>query len=333
MDNQFNKLISIEDVEKILNTPYCIGGTLEVPEFLHINNILNYQNAFVHDSYLQSITESTQLLETEKSTEGIKRYISYIPNEDYNRLEFLGDNQLKASQASYIYDRYPDNKEGFYTILKIKLEQSSTLHKIAYSLGFKEYLLLSKQIDENTILAYDTGRNTPSYYEDAFEAFIGAILVDFGEIGKIYADRFIRNILEDQIDFSYLNAVDINYKHMLQKYYQSLQWDTPVYIVLKEPNEKEYKRIYPRVLVINKTKLNPSNIDNYPIVIKRLIDFNTKILMKYKDDYLKTSILDRYQKNSYIIGIGYGRRIIQSEQECAMIALENLGKLVSYLNT
>jgi dsRNA-specific ribonuclease len=324
MDNPLNKLIPIQKIEEILNTPYCIGGTKNSPEFLRINNIYNYQKAFVHESYIQSV--KTFCINPEEIGD---IHLNYTPDEDYNRLEFLGDNQLKASQSSYIFDRYPCNKEGFYTILKIKLEQCSMLHKIAYSLGFKEYLLLSKQIDDLSILAHDIGRNTPSYYEDVFEAFIGSIILDFGEMGKIYADRFIKNLLEDQIDFAVLNATDLNYKHILQKYYQSCQWDTPVYIPLKENSDKsiEYKRIYPRILVINKSKIGSSGT-----ITTRITDFNNKILMKYKNDQGITGLLQKYQKNSFIVGIGFGRRIIQSEQECAMMALENFDKLTSNLN-
>lgn len=320
MDNPYNKLITKEKIEEILNSPKNLGGKLEKPEYLYINDVSNYQKAFVHESYIQSV----------KAEEQKQIVLNYTPNEDYNRLEFLGDNQLKASQASYIFERYPDNNQGFYTLLKIKLEQCSMLSSLAKSLGFTEYILLSSSIEQQTVLAHDIGRNTPSYHEDVFEAFIGAIIMDFGEMGKVYADRFIRNTLEERIDFAYLNATDLNYKHILQKYYQANQWDNPSYIALKESLDEnmEYKRIYPRVLVMNKRIMLNQSVT----IQKRIHDYNNKILARYKHDIKINGLLDRYQKNGYIIGIGYGRRIIHSEQECAKIALSNLEKLTCNLN-
>ena len=43
-----------------------------------------------------------------------------------------------------------------------------------------------------TKLGSNKGRNNPKLYEDSFEALIGAILSDFGEVqGERYAKRFI----------------------------------------------------------------------------------------------------------------------------------------------
>ena len=131
-------------------------------------------------------------------------YINYLSKESNERLEYLGDHILKATLGRYLYQRFGTEREGFLTRLKIKIEKCSMLHKFAVTLGFKEFLLLSLQIENQTLLDLDRGRNTPSYYEDAFESFLGSIMEDFEEKGYIYAERFLRNIIENIIDFSEL---------------------------------------------------------------------------------------------------------------------------------
>ena len=91
MDNLNNKLITRQEVENILNYFENIGdnGTR-----LAINNLEHYQQAFIHESYYQSVQYHFTKGETVKEDNTL---FSYVPKESSERLEYLGDHILKRS--------------------------------------------------------------------------------------------------------------------------------------------------------------------------------------------------------------------------------------------
>ncbi len=305
MDNPENVLISSQEVVAFLNIYGNIGDN-DSP--LTVNDVTHYQKAFTHESYYQSVRHHV-------STSNVtKCYLDYIPTESYERLEFLGDHILKAVMGRYLYERYPNEREGFLTSLKIKIEKCSTLHKMAVALGFKKYILLSLSIENLTLLGVDMGRNTVNFYEDVFEAFVGAILVDNGEKGLVYADRFVRNVIEELVDFSELNSVNDNYKECLVKVYNTHGLGKPVFVNL-EDSEKVFKKVFPKLVLVKRDLLSPSQL-------ARVQDYTEKVLMKFKDSPEEiTRVLDA---DTLILALGYGRKNIQSEQECCKQALVNL---------
>lgn len=321
MDNPINNLIQKSDIENILNYFGNIGNN---GDRLLINNINSYRVAFTHESYYQSIQN---FLNTKNENIEKTLYMDYIPKESSERLEYLGDHILKAIIGRYLYERFPNEREGFLTKLKIKIEKCSMLHKIGIVLGFKKFILLSLQVENQTILDSQRGRNTPSYYEDSFEAFIGAILEDFGEFGYIYAERFVRNVIENIIDFSELIITNDNFKDSLQRYFQSLKWKTPTYIELVKEGPL-YRIMFTRALTIThdqfKTfdKLVQNNIEIY----------NKEVLSMYKksNEEVYKKILEIVNSKQYIIGVGIGRKVIQAEQDCAKQCLVNLKLSLTY---
>lgn len=313
MDNPINKIITKNQIEKILNHfgPLGNDGT-----FLHINDPHLYIKAFVHESYYQAIQNYI--------INNVPSNLSYyIPNESNERLEFLGDHVLKTILGRYLYLRFPNKREGFLTNLKIKLEQQSSLHKMAVHLGFREFLLLSLQVENQTILDRDLGRNAPNFYEDAFEAFIGAIMIDFEEMGYIYADRFVRHIIENTIDFSELITKNDNHKNTIQKYFHSVKWNTPVYVTLKEKGVI-YRKIFTRAIFLPYETL--VNSGTLPHIIDAITTFTTQTKEKYKvlDEEVYLKLVDQIKAGNVLLGIGKGKKIISAEQECALTACQLL---------
>lgn len=315
MDNPNNKLITREEVENILNYFGNIGNN---EEFLKINNLEHYQQAFVHESYFQAVQYKISEIKSDKNND-----ISfYIPKESSERLEYLGDHILKSTMSRYLFERFDTEREGFLTKLKIKIEKCSMLHKIAVTLGFKKFLLLSLQVENQSILSLDRGRNTPSIFEDAFEAFIGSILVDFGEYGYLYADRFVRNVIENIIDFAELISKNDNFKDSLQRFYQKNEkWGTPIYVSLNEEGPL-YRKVFTRMLTFTQSQLDEMDT----IVQDNIKKYTNHILSEYKINNPKiySKLFDICQSGKYILGIGFGRKVIQSEQECAKNCLQIL---------
>ena len=65
----------------------------------------------------------------------------------------------------------------------------------------------------------NNGLNNIDILEDVFEAFIGAIYLDFGESGYTVAQNFLINLIEEKVDFAELIVNDTNYKGQITKYY------------------------------------------------------------------------------------------------------------------
>lgn len=325
MDNPINKLITKDDIETILN---YFGNIGDNDSKLEVNNLESFRVAFTHESYYQSV-QNYLTTKNEHSDKSNKVYIDYIPKESSERLEYLGDHILKAVMGRYLYERFPNEREGFLTKLKIKIEKCSMLHKIGLILGFKKFMLLSLQVENQTILDSQRGRNTPSYYEDCFESFVGAILEEFGERGYIYADRFVRNVIENIIDFSELISKNDNFKDSLQRYYQSLKWKTPIYVDLIKEGPL-YRIMFTRILLFSNEQMQQMD----KLVQENIYEYNLALFEYYKSDEKYIDIYNKlleFKKNgNYVLGLGIGRKVTASEQDCAKKCLENLNLSLNF---
>jgi dsRNA-specific ribonuclease len=324
MDNPNNVLITKETVEDILNYFGNIGDLDENGnnKKLLIKNLDFYQRAFVHESYYQSVLNFINEQKDTTQNQTKKIYVNYMPTCSNEILEYLGDHILKATLGRYLYQRFGSEREGFLTRLKIKIEKCSMLHQIAVTLGFKKYILLSLQIENQTLLDQDRGRQTPSYFEDAFESFLGSIMEDFQENGYIYAERFIRNIIDHVLDFGELINTNDNHKDSLQRFFQGFKWRTPVYTSLYEEGPL-YRKVFTKVLYISEEQFNELRNDQK----KNLKKYNQDCLNYYKTKYPEVflNLFTETSKNKNIIlCIGKGRKVVVAEQMAAKQGLLNL---------
>lgn len=320
MNNPHNRLITKEEVENILNYFGPIGGPVDGPPIrLEINNLEYYQRAFIHESYYQAQQQGNFENET--------IYVNYLAKESNERLEYLGDHILKSCLGMYLYKRFGTEREGFLTRLKIKIEKCSMLHQFAVTLGFKKFLLLSLQIENTSILDYDRGRGTPSYFEDAFESFLGSIMEDFGSMGYIYAERFIVNIIENVIDFSELISHNDNFKDSLQRFHQSLKFKVPSYKTIDEDGPL-YRKVFTRILYINNEQFNQLDSIQQASIEK----YTNQILKLYQKTSTKvyTELFKEISNQNYILCIGSAKKITAAEQSAAKQGLINLGLDLMY---
>lgn len=327
MDNPNNILITKEQVEDILNYFGPIGD-LDASgnrSRLLIKNLDFYQRAFIHESYHQSVINFVNNKEENLNKKIYCNYMSSCSNES---LEYLGDHILKSLIGRYLYKRYGSEREGFLTRLKIKIEKCSMLHKFAVSLGFKNYLLLSLQIENQTVVDMFRGRCTPSFYEDSFEAFLGSIMEDFEEQGYIYAERFVVNIIENVVDFSELINTNDNHKDSLQRFFQGNKWKPPTYKKLMEEGPL-YRKIFTRILYISNEEfeeLSQNNLETGKKQQKNILKHHHEYLefyqTKYPDIYLE---LFQELEHNLILCIGKGRKVVDAEQMAAKKGLEILG--------
>lgn len=220
--NELNRVICHDELSKILKSydvlePY--------------RNIDIYRQAFVHKSYC-----------TRKNENFLNGNVNCPPNclplqeESNERLEFLGDSILGKVVGAYLFERYPDDNEGFLTKMRTKLVNGKMLAHLSQLVGLKPFILLSKQIEDGE------GRNSVNILEDAFEAFIAAIYLDFEEKGDEMARRWILSVIESNLDFAELIRNNHNYKDIFLKYFQQNFNYVPKFFEMKVETFNNQKR-------------------------------------------------------------------------------------------
>lgn len=195
--NNANVLIAEADLKKILGT---YGVTQPVKD------IDIYRCAMVHKSYCTRKNENFV-----EGNQNCPADCLPLQEESNERLEFLGDSVLSIAVASYLFERYPDENEGFLTRMRTKLVNGKMLARLSKIVGLHRFIMISKQIEEND------GRAISNILEDAFEAFLAAIYLDFGyEVAK----EWVINVIEEHLDFSELVRQNNNYKDQILKHFQ-----------------------------------------------------------------------------------------------------------------
>ena len=210
-----NKLLKENDIHTILQN-YDINDKIHSTKF--------YQQAFIHSSYAKKVASDIgENVVIASKPEGALE----LMNGDYERLEFLGDAVVSIVVAKYLYERFPDENEGFLTKMRTKLVNGEMLGFLASKLGFGEFAIMSRHIEDKC-----KGRSSQHILEDMFEAFVGAMFLDFNEIdnynlldnfysgiGFQICEKFIMHVIEEHVDFSELILKQSNYKEMLNKYF------------------------------------------------------------------------------------------------------------------
>ncbi len=141
----------------------------------------------------------------------------------YERLEFLGDAILGSVVAEYLYQKFPDEMEGFLTTLRSKIVSRVACAQTALSLGLGHFVELDPAMESRG------GRHNVSLLADCLESIIGAIHLDSG---TTISRKFIYNHILERVDFSALMTQNENYKSQLQEYVQARGWPTPEYKVV-----------------------------------------------------------------------------------------------------
>jgi ribonuclease III len=219
-------------------------------EGVKYNNINLYRNAFIHRSYC-----TMKNTDFEQGNERCPDDCLPLQEMSYERLEFLGDSILSVIVSTYLYERYPDQSEGFLSRIRTKLVNGKMLGYLAGKIGLEKFAIISKQIEESG------GRSNYKTMEDMFEAFIGAICMDFQKDedyvtmpkhlgitpltggGYYVAEQWVINILEKYIDFAELIQIKTNFKDMLSKYMQHTLQDAPRFFEISV-DVKNNKKIF-----------------------------------------------------------------------------------------
>ena len=156
------KTVDISSVEKIL------GYVFKNKQLL--------TDAFTHSSYVNE----------------------HRSDEDYERLEFLGDAALNYIVGMYLFEKYPTIREGELTRKRANLVNAKTLSEVIDKLGLINYLRIGEGKADSLI--YDS-HNVKC---DVFEAIVGALILD-NNADLTIAKKFIFNNISEYIDIDIID--------------------------------------------------------------------------------------------------------------------------------
>ena len=115
---------------------------------------------------------------------------SSVGKESYERLEFLGDRVLGHVIARALYERHPDEPEGYLSRRYNVLVAREACADVGRELGIPAVVRLGKQARE------DHATQSDNVLGDVVEALIGALLLDGG---MDTAERFVLRIWEPHL--------------------------------------------------------------------------------------------------------------------------------------
>lgn len=146
--------------------------------------------------------------------------ISSSPENNNEKLEFLGDAALRLAAAEFLMERYPNMVLGEMSAIRSQLVSDRTLASIAKHYNLSHYLKLSKS-------ARGDKAGTDSRLADAVEAILGALYLSCGNLSLIrpwldpHLERLTHSLQTDP-------ALQ-NYKAALQELTQSKYKELPIY--------------------------------------------------------------------------------------------------------
>ena len=238
--NSENREITLNEVQSILNK---YGVTAKV------NNLSLYKRAFIHRSY----TKRPVIENAESGITIVPCPHDCMPlkTKSNERLEFIGDGVLELITKYYLYRRFPKADEGFMTEKKIALVKNEHIGRLAYEMRINKWLIMSRHAEEKKT------RTNLKKLGCLFEAFIGALFLDFNKIdvkdehgwfqnifptgpGFQMAQIFVEKIFETHVDFVKLVKTDDNFKNILQVKIQKEFKTTPDYLEIAHNGDTGY---------------------------------------------------------------------------------------------
>jgi len=143
----------------------------------------------------------------------------------YERLEFLGDSIIGSIIASYLFQKIPNQNEGYLTKMKSKIVNRKNLNRIGKNFKFSAFIIKKNK----------QRRFNERIYGDTLEALIGAIYLDKGYVG---CEKFIhKKLIEPYVDISKLEKEIISYKSFLIEWCQKYKKN---YVAKKNTQKKKF---------------------------------------------------------------------------------------------
>ena len=308
-----------------------------VPDRIH--NINLYKRAFIHRSYckrphLENVANNITISDKPSDCMSLK-------TKSNERLEFLGDGVLECVTKYYLYRRFPKENEGFMTEKKIAIVKNEAIGRMAYEMGLNKHYILSKNAEEKKT------RTNLKKLGCLFEAFLGALFLDFNKIsindeddwfknvfvtgpGFQIAQIFLESIFEEHINWKELITTNDNYKNLLQVQLQQNFKVTPIYKEINHWDEEEgyhmgvYLSVHYKSHEFKHTNNNVYTLDNFFNKNNAIKDPNKTFINNLKLHF--DSLIENENTPKFIIFLGESKHKIKkkAEQSACKTAFETI---------
>lgn len=302
-----------------------------VPSKVH--NINLYKRAFIHKSYckrphLENVANNIKIEPQPNDCMSLK-------TKSNERLEFLGDGVLECITKYYLYRRFPKENEGFMTEKKIALVKNESIGKMAYEMGLNKWYIISSNAEEKKT------RTNLKKLGCLFEAFLGALFLDFNKIqindddrwfndvfvtgpGFQIAQTFVENVFDTHVNWIELLQNDENYKNILQVMLQKMFQVTPFYKEIGEWDEETgyHMGVYLGLNTeIHEFDTSDSDIKN----IDMFVNGKTKTLDNLKYHWNEYNN-DNVNESGWVIFLGESKHKIKkkAEQMACKLSIEKI---------
>lgn len=99
------------------------------------------------------------------------------PQSHYQRLEWLGDAYLEAVVSRILFDRFPDEREGYLTRIRQKLVTNRTISSLANLYGFENRIMGICDLPNISKTGKKKAEAHWKILADCFEAYIAAVAI------------------------------------------------------------------------------------------------------------------------------------------------------------
>jgi ribonuclease-3 len=169
------------------------------------------------------------------------RSVKETPEENNERLEYLGDAILSAVVADFLFKKYPRKGEGFLTEMRSKMVNRQQLNDIAVKMGLKKITKFNK---------IDGSLKNSQIFGNTLEAVVGAIYLDRGY--RKTNQWIVKRIIAPHLFMDDLELQDINVKNKLIGW-ANKQGKLIDFITLEERQERGRRLFVVGVNVDNET--------------------------------------------------------------------------------
>lgn len=158
------------------------------------------------------------------------------------RLEFIGDAFVDAVVGTELFAIMKDAHEGMLSRCRADVVCEDTLADVASGMGLGEYLYLGRGEEANG------GRRKPSILADAFEALMGAIILDGGYEA---CREVILRLLGDRIRMASEGKLNKDYKTKLQEILQEKDKKVKIAYEITDQSGPDHSKVFTVQVAMN----------------------------------------------------------------------------------
>ena len=166
--------------------------------------------------------------------------LGYSANNE--RLEFIGDAYVDAVVGMRLFEILSDAHEGSLSRYRADVVCEASLSDAARAIGLGDFLYLGRGEDSSG------GRDKPSILADAFEALLGAIIIDSGYID---CKEVIIRLLGDKIEQAATGALSRDFKTKLQEKVQEKSSNSAISYKVTDEKGPDHNKIFTVSVSIN----------------------------------------------------------------------------------